>query len=45
MEDGLGIKLREDKTSDDLIIQFRGCLTLDVLLALVDQSAVSALGV
>lgn len=45
LEDGLGIQLKEDKTKEDLIIQFRGYLALDVLLALVDQTSISALGV
>lgn len=45
LEAGLGIQLKENKTKEDLIIQFRGYLALDVLLALVDQTSISALGV
>lgn len=45
MEEGLGIRLREGKQTDDLIIQFRGYLALDVLLAFVDKSSLSILGV
>lgn len=45
LEDGLGIKLKEGKGVEDLIIQFRGYLALDVLMALVDERSVSVLGV
>lgn len=45
LDESLGIVLREGKTVDDLIVQFRGYLALDVLLALVDKSSLSALGV
>lgn len=44
-QQALGIALRAGKNLEDLIIQFRGYLALDVLLALVDESAVRALGV
>ena len=40
-----GIRLRAGKSRKDLIVQFRGYLALDVLMALVDERAVSALGV
>ena len=40
-----GIRLREGKSRKDLIVQFRGYLALDVLMALVDERSVSALGV
>lgn len=40
-----GIALREGKESDDLIEQFRGYLSLDVLLAFVNRKSVQALGV
>lgn len=40
-----GIALKEDKRIEDLIEQFRGYLALDVLMALVNERAVSALGV
>lgn len=40
-----GIRLRDGKGVDDLIIQFRGYLALDVLMALVDKRSVSVLGV
>lgn len=41
----LGIRLREGKNREDLIIQFRGYLALDVLMALVDERSIKALGV
>lgn len=41
----LGIRLKEGKECKDLIVQFRGYLALDVLMALVDEQCVSALGV
>ena len=44
MEDGLGIKLKEEKGIEDLIIQFRGYLALDVLMALVDKRSTCVLG-
>ena len=40
-----GIRLRAGKSRKDLIVQFRGYLALDVLMALVDERSVSALGV
>lgn len=40
-----GIRLRAGKSRKDLIVQFRGYLALDVLMALVDECSVSALGV
>lgn len=40
-----GIRLRAGKSCKDLIVQFRGYLALDVLMALVDERSVSALGV
>lgn len=40
-----GIRLRTGKSRKDLIVQFRGYLALDVLMALVDERSVSALGV
>ncbi|MCM1282927.1 MAG: hypothetical protein NC180_01030 [Muribaculaceae bacterium] len=39
------IQLCQGKKVEDLIIQFRGYLALDLLLALVDESSVSVLGV
>ena len=39
-----GIRLRAGKSRKDLIVQFRGYLALDVLMALVDERSVSALG-
>lgn len=44
LEDGLGIKLKEEKGIEDLIIQFRGYLALDVLMALVDKRSTCVLG-
>lgn len=44
-ENGLGIELKKEKRVEDLIVQFRGYLALDVLLALVDERAVRVLGV
>ena len=41
----LGIRLKEGKDRKALIIQFRGYLALDVLMALVDERSVKALGV
>lgn len=40
-----GIRLRAGKSRKDLIVQFRGYLALDVLMALVDERSVSVLGV
>ena len=40
-----GIRLRTGKSRKDLIVQFRGYLALDVLMALIDERSVSALGV
>lgn len=45
LENGLGIKLKDGKGVNDLIIQFRGYLALDVLMALVNERSVSVLGV
>lgn len=45
LENGMGIKLKDGKELNDLIIRFRGYLALDVLLALVNDSVVQALGV
>lgn len=42
---GMGIKLKDGKGVNDLIIQFRGYLALDVLMALVNERSVSVLGV
>lgn len=41
----MGIALKEGKQVKDLIIQFRGYLALDVLMALVNEKSVQALGV
>ena len=41
----IGIYLKDDKKVDDLIEKFRGYLSLDVLLAFVDNRSVEALGV
>ena len=40
-----GIRLRTGKNRKDLIVQFRGYLALDVLMALVDERSIKALGV
>lgn len=40
-----GIFLREEKEVFDLIREFRGYLSIDVLLAFVNKSAVAVLGV
>lgn len=40
-----GIRLRAGKSRKDLIVQFRGYLALDVLMALVDERSICALGV
>jgi hypothetical protein len=45
LEDGLGIRLQADKDVKDLIVQFRGYLALDVLMALIDERTVRVLGV
>ncbi len=45
LKNGLGIRLKTGKRKEDLIIQFRGYLALDVLLAFVDKSSVRILGV
>lgn len=45
LENGMGIKLKDGKGVNDLIIQFRGYLALDVLMALVNERSVSVLGV
>jgi hypothetical protein len=44
-EEKKGIQLKEGKTVEDLIIQFRGYLALDVLLAFINQRSVQVLGV
>ncbi len=41
----LGIKLKDGKTVDDLIEEFRGYLAWDVLLAFVDEKSLAKLGV
>ena len=45
VEGKAGIELRQGKSIEDLIIQFRGYLALDVLMALVDKRSLQALGV
>lgn len=46
MVDGeMGINLKENVSLDELIMRFRGYLALDVLMAFVNESTVSALGV
>ena len=40
-----GIELKNDITIENLIIQFRGYLALDVLMAFVNENSVQALGV
>lgn len=42
--EGLGIELKEDKKIEDLIIRFRGYLMLDVLMAFINEGAISVLG-
>ncbi len=42
---GLGIALKQEKSVDDLIDQFRGYLAFDVLMAFINASSVKALGV
>lgn len=44
-EKGLGIKLKEGKSCNDLIEKFRGYLAWDVLLAFVSKQAVAKLGI
>lgn len=41
----LGIQLKTGKNLNDLIVQFRGYLALDLLLAFINERSVSALGV
>lgn len=41
----MGIALKEDKQVKDLIVQFRGYLALDVLMAFVNEESVQVLGV
>lgn len=41
----MGIALRDDVTLEGLIMEFRGYLALDVLMAFVNDSTVRALGV
>ena len=41
----VGIELREDVSLEQLIMKFRGYLALDVLMAFINDSTVSALGV
>ncbi|MBQ3545013.1 MAG: hypothetical protein IJA34_08530 [Lachnospiraceae bacterium] len=41
----IGIELKEDVTLEKLIVQFRGYLALDVLMAFVNENSVQALGV
>lgn len=40
-----GIALKSDKEVDDLIEQFRGYLSLDVLLAFINERSIQVLGV
>lgn len=40
-----GIELKQDITVEDLIVEFRGYLALDVLMAFVNENSVRALGV
>lgn len=40
----MGIELKQDKGLEDLIEQFRGYLSLDVLKAFIDKRSVQALG-
>ena len=45
-QDGkLGISLKSEKRTEDLIQQFRGYLALDVLLAFMNERSIQALGV
>ena len=41
----MGIELKEEVTLENLINQFRGYLTLNVLMAFVNENSVQALGV
>lgn len=41
----MGIELKKGVTLENLIIQFRGYLALDVLMAFVNENSVQALGV
>lgn len=41
----MGIELKEEITIEKLIVQFRGYLALDVLMAFVNENFVQALGV
>jgi hypothetical protein len=45
IEGDYGIELKEGKEINDLIVQFRGYLALDLLLAFVNERSVQALGV
>lgn len=40
----LGIKLNNEKNLDDLIMQFRGYLDIDVLKAFMDEESIEVLG-
>lgn len=40
-----GIYLKDEKNVNDLIVAFRGCLSLDVLLAFMDDRSIEVLGV
>lgn len=42
---GMGIELKEEVTIENLIVQFRGYLALDVLMAFVNENSIQALGV
>ena len=41
----MGIQLKDNKKTEDLIYEFRGYLPLDVLLAFLDHRSLSAIGV
>lgn len=41
----MGIELKEEVTIENLIVQFRGYLALDVLMAFVNENSIQALGV
>lgn len=41
----MGIELKKEVTIESLIVQFRGYLALDVLMAFVNENSIQALGV
>ena len=41
----IGLYLKDEKTTTDLVQQFRGYLAFDVLLALMSKTSLQALGV